>query len=101
MTTGQTIILAILVLTYLTYTLTFAIKFNRDNKYFSKTQMYAHNILIWILPIIWIFFLNTFLKPTMGMHQHKKKTDLGSSYESGLGIWADNNDGSSHDGGHG
>ena len=100
MITGRTILISFAVLVYLIYTLTFAIQFNRDNKYFSKRQMYFHNILIWLLPIIWIFFLRTFLKPTDGTHQNKRKTDLSSSSESGLGIWADNETGSSHDAGH-
>jgi hypothetical protein len=100
MTIGQTIILSILVLSYLIYTLTFAVKFNRDNKYFTKTQMFIHNILIWVFPIVWIFFIRTFLRPTIGTHQQNRKTDLSSSHESGLGTWVGSNNFSSHERGH-
>jgi len=93
MTNSRTIVLCILGLGYLAYTLTFAIKFNRDKGHFSKKQLLIHNILIWTVPIFWIFLIQTFLRPTLGSHRQRKNKIKGTYYESGHSFWADSDNG--------
>ena len=70
---------------YVIWTLRFAIKFNQTDSYFDKRQRILHNILIWIVPFIWIGVIKTITKPTPGSQTFKKKQDDDSFYESGLG----------------
>ncbi len=70
---------------YFVWTLTFAIKFNNTDNYFEKGQKRLHNILIWVLPFIWIIVIKTITKPTPGSHALKKKQEEDSFYESKLG----------------
>ncbi|MDB5118848.1 MAG: hypothetical protein JWN56_66 [Sphingobacteriales bacterium] len=72
-----------LFLFYLTYTTIFAIKFNRTSRIFNKKQQLVHNILIWVLPFVWVVILKSLIKPV-----RTKKSKLGNFYESELGFMA-------------
>jgi hypothetical protein len=79
-------ILAIGILIFVTYTIRFAIKFNRTNLYFNDKQMIYHNILIWVIPFFWIMIIKSMTSPTPGSHVAKAK-DKESFKENGIGIW--------------
>lgn len=70
---------------YLVWTLAFAIKFNKTDIYFGNRRKLMHNILIWIIPFLWIIIIKTITKPTPGSYNFKKKGEDNSFYESGLG----------------
>ena len=74
---------------YFIWTMRFAIKFNKSDLFFSKRQRLTHNILIWLVPFIWIMILKTILQPTPGSASYKKTKAKGDFYESGIGIWGD------------
>jgi len=74
---------------YFIWTLTFAIKFNKTDIYFNRQQKIVHNILIWLVPFIWIMIIKTLTKPLPGSQGANRKKDKGSFYESGIGIWSD------------
>ena len=78
-----TVLIAGLFLFYLTYTTLFAIKFNRTPILFDKKQQRIHNILIWLIPFVWIFILKSLSKPV-----RTKKSKQGNFYESELGFMA-------------
>ena len=71
------------------WTLRFAIKFNRTDSFFNKRQKRIHNVLIWVLPIIWILILQAILEPTPGSVKNKKTKNKGNFYESGIGFLGD------------
>lgn len=83
---------------YIVWTLWFAIKFNATDRYFDKGQKLIHNILIWVVPFIWIIIIKTLSKPTPGSANYTKTKNKGTFSESGLGIWADGHESNS---GHG
>ena len=68
-----------LLLFYLAYTFLFAIKF-RTNTTFTKAQRLTHNVLIWVIPFLWIFILKSILKPLTT--KEPKNNDF---YESEIG----------------
>jgi len=70
---------------YIVWTLAFAIKFNKTNTGFTKGQMLIHNILIWLIPFIWIIILKTITKPIPGSGNFNKTKDKGTFYESEIG----------------
>ena len=74
---------------YFIYTLRFALKFNRTDSFFNKRQKLLHNVLIWLVPFLWIMILKTISEPTPGTAKNKKTKDKGSFYESEIGIWGD------------
>lgn len=78
-------ILTVGVLFYLIYTLNFALKFSKMDTCFSDRQKLTHEILIWLIPFIWIVIVKTIIKPTPGSHDYKRKDEDGGFYESGLG----------------
>jgi len=84
-----------LLIIYFIWTLRFAIKFNTTDVYFNKGQKIIHNVLIWLVPFIWIMIIKTITKPTPGSYNYDKK-DRGSFSESGIGL----GDGSEHGGTH-
>ena len=79
------LILTALTLSYIIFTLNFALKFNKMDTCFSDRQKFAHQILIWVIPFFWIIIVRTLMKPTPGSHEFKKKDEDGGFYESGLG----------------
>ncbi|MFM7855639.1 MAG: hypothetical protein ACKO96_27855 [Flammeovirgaceae bacterium] len=86
---------------YILWTLRFAIKFNRTDKYFDNGQRLIHNILIWVVPFIWIIVIKTLTKPTPGSSTYNKTKDKSTFSESGLGIWVDGQETTSgHHGDH-
>jgi len=74
---------------YFIWTLRFAIKFNRTDVFYNKRQKLIHNVLIWVVPFIWIVILKIISEPTPGSANYKKTKDKGNFYESGIGIWGD------------
>jgi hypothetical protein len=84
-----------LLLIYVLWTLRFAIKFNKTDVYFNKTQKLIHNILIWLAPFIWIMIIKTITKSTPGSANFKKTRDKGTFSESGIAFWGDGSDSSS------
>jgi hypothetical protein len=68
------IFIVISFLFYIIYTLLFSIKFNKKNIYYNGRQKIVHNILIWIIPFLWITFLKVIMKPTLGSENYEKKT---------------------------
>jgi len=72
-----TVLIAGLFLFYLTYTILFAIKFNRTPLIFDKKQQLVHNILIWLIPFVWVLILKNLSKPI-----RTKKSKQGNFYES-------------------
>ena len=79
------VILFAILAVYFIWTLKFAIKFNRTDRYFDKRQNLIHNVLIWLIPFIWIMIIKAITKPTPGSYNFKKKDDEDTFYESGLG----------------
>ena len=90
--------LTALIIFYIAFTLRFQLLFNKTQTYFSKSQMILQNILIWLIPFVWIIILKTLIAPTPGSHQAKRKAD-GGFYESGLTGWGDGDSGH-HGNGH-
>jgi len=80
---------------YLIWTLIFTIKFNRTDIYFNRKQKIVHNILIWLIPFIWIMLIKTMTKPLPGSQGANRKNDKGSFYESGIRIWSDGHESNS------
>ena len=70
---------------YFFWTLRFAIKFNKTDTYFDKGSKLIHNVLIWLVPFIWITIIKTISKPTPGSGNYNKTKDNGTFYESGIG----------------
>ena len=86
-----------LLIFYIVWTLRFAIKFNKTDIYFNKGQKILHNILIWLIPFIWIMIIKTITKPTQGSVNYNKTKDKGTFSESGIAFWGDGQDsGSGH-----
>ena len=79
------VILFAMLAVYFIWTLKFAITFNRTDRYFDKGQKLIHNVLIWLIPFIWIMIIKAITKPTPGSYNFKKKDDEDTFYESGLG----------------
>lgn len=79
-------LLYLFLLFYFLYTLSFALKFNKADILYNKKQRLVHNIMIWIVPFLWIMFLKTMDKP-LGRHSFKKRTD-GLANEGDAGWWA-------------
>jgi hypothetical protein len=86
-------------LIHFVYTLNFAIKFNTTPQPFSRGNMLLHNILIWIIPFIWIVIIKVMAPSTPGSHHFKKRKKGGSFYESEIGFLGSWHD--SHSGGDG
>ncbi len=74
---------------YFIWTMTYAIKFNRNESFFNKRQKLIHNVLIWMVPFLWIMILKIILQPTPGTASLKKTKDKGHFYESGIGFLGD------------
>ena len=86
-----------LLIIYFIWTLRFAIKFNATDIYFNKRQRMIHNVLIWIVPFIWIMIIKMMTEPIPGSHHYNKTKDKGSFSESGIGILGDSSEnGSTH-----
>jgi len=79
------LILTVLTLSYVIYTINFALKFSKMDTRFSGKEKSAHQILIWVIPFFWIIIIRTLMKPTPGSHEFRKKDEDGGFYESGLG----------------
>ncbi len=63
---------------YFCYTILYAIKFNKKDIYFTKGQKIFHNIMIWIIPFLWISFLKSIERPIPGSYEFEdKKTPEG------------------------
>jgi hypothetical protein len=56
-------LLSLLVLFYFLYTLSYALKFNKTNIYYAGKQKLVHNIMIWLVPFLWILLLKTIDRP--------------------------------------
>jgi len=70
-----------LLLFYLGYTSLFAIIFNTGSKLFNKKQQLTHNILIWVIPFVWVLILKNLTKPI-----NTKNAKPGNFHESELGF---------------
>lgn len=70
---------------YIIWTLRFALDFNKTDAYFNKGPKLIHNVLIWLVPFVWIIVIKNITKQTPGSHNFKKKDDEDTFYESGLG----------------
>lgn len=57
------LLLLLFFLVYLFYTLRFAIHFNKTDRLYTKRQKKLHNILIWLVPFLWISILKVISKP--------------------------------------
>ena len=95
--------LVVVFVIYFIYTLNFAIKFNEARLPLSSSQKLMHNFLIWMIPFFWIMILKGMLEPTPGSAKYKKSKPHGNLYESGIGIFGDDEHHHHHhgDGGHG
>ena len=84
---------------YLAYTFNFAIKFNVAETHFDRKRKTLHNILIWVIPFLWIALLKTIMKPLPRYNYFKNKRNKtsGHFYESGIGFWGDSSHGTGHD----
>ena len=71
---------------YFLYTLSFALKFNKTDVFYTKKQRLTHNIMIWVIPFIWIIILKALDKP-MRRHAFKKQT-VSSTNDGDAGWWA-------------
>lgn len=60
---------------YFIYTLLYAIKFNRSDIYYSKGRRIFHNIMIWVIPFLWISLLKSIEKPVPGSYEFEEKKD--------------------------
>jgi len=80
---------------YILWTLRFAIIFNKTDIYFNKGQKVLHNVLIWLIPFMWIMIIKTITKSTPKSTNYNKTKDKGTFYESGLGLWGDGDNSSS------
>lgn len=78
-----------LLIIYFIWTLRYAIKFNRTDSFFNKRQKLIHNVLIWVVPFLWVMILKTIIKPTPGTASYKKTKGKGDFYESGIGFLSD------------
>ena len=58
-----TYILSFTFIFYFGHTLRFAIRFNKTNHIYNKQQKIVHNILIWLIPFLWIVLLKTLSEP--------------------------------------
>ena len=74
---------------YFIWTLRYAIKFNKIDSFFNKRQKLIHNVLIWLVPFLWIMILKTIIKPTPGTESYKKTKGKGDFYESEIGFLGD------------
>jgi hypothetical protein len=90
--TIKLVILAVILIVYLTYTIRYSIEVNRSN-YFTGRFKAFHIVLIWIIPFVWIILLKGLFKPTPGSHEFTDKKGVDSLSESGLGIWIDQSTG--------
>lgn len=81
--------LFVLLIIYFIWTLRYTIKFNRANSFFDKRQKLIHNVLIWVIPFLWIMILKTIMRPTPGTASLKKTKNKGHFYESGIGFLGD------------
>ncbi|GHN01647.1 hypothetical protein WSM22_31360 [Cytophagales bacterium WSM2-2] len=84
-----------LIAIYVLWTLKFVITFNKTDIYFNKGQKIIHNILIWLIPFIWIIIIKTITKATPGSANYNKTKGGGTFSESGLGLWGDGDNSSS------
>ena len=73
--TIKLVILAVILIVYLTYTSRYSIEFNRSN-YFTGRFKAFHIVLIWIIPFVWIILLKGLFKPTPNKPQFLLKDDL-------------------------
>ena len=88
---------------YFIYTLLFAIKFNTTDNFYTGKRKLINNILIWLVPFIWILLLKSLLAtaPGSAFFSRRRQSDGSTSYESGLGIMDSWNDHSGNDFGGG
>jgi hypothetical protein len=64
------------------YTLRFAIRFNKTHVPFTKTQVIIHNIMIWVVPFIWIVIIGGMIKSIPGSYREKKDKGEHEFYDS-------------------
>jgi|GEM_PF-2758374 len=67
---------------YFVYTLLFAIEFNKTNISYSKDQKSAHNILIWLVPFLWVYILKYLDKPVRDRNVIKRYDEYGEDTDS-------------------
>ena len=65
-------ILLVAFLVYIVYTLWFVIKFNKTDLIFDRRQRLTHNILVWLIPFLWIMIIKSMTKPTLGSDKYDK-----------------------------
>jgi heme/copper-type cytochrome/quinol oxidase subunit 2 len=83
---------------YIVRTFLFAIRFKRSKTIYTKKQKQLHSILIWFIPFIWMFFLDTFSQSSPGSHHYSNKRDS-EGFGGGQDYWGGDTGG--HDsGGH-
>lgn len=70
---------------YIAWTLKFAIEFNRTENYFDKKQKRIHNILIWMIPFIWIVIIKTVTKPVHGSMKYNRTSK--NEFKENGSIW--------------
>lgn len=81
------IFLYLFLLFYFLYTLSFALKFNKTDIFYSKKQRLVHNIMIWVVPFFWIMILKTIEKPIPSRNGYKKQIET-SNDGTDVGWWA-------------
>ena len=94
-------VLAIIIITYFLYTLTFAIKLSKVDSVLNHNQRLLHHVLIWIIPFFWIIIVKSMIKPTHGSIKFKKTKPISGFHESGIGIWGTDGGHDHVDQGHG
>ncbi len=48
---------------YIIYTMIFALHFNKEDYFYTEKQKLRHNIMIWLIPFLWIIILKTIRRP--------------------------------------
>ncbi|MBK7968032.1 MAG: hypothetical protein IPK08_03385 [Bacteroidetes bacterium] len=77
-------LLYLLVLFYFLYTLSYALKFNRANIYYAGKQKLVHNLMIWLVPFLWILLLKTIDRP-IGRNSFSQEPETGPDGSDGGG----------------
>jgi heme/copper-type cytochrome/quinol oxidase subunit 2 len=73
------ILFVLFILFYIIYTFLFALKFNKTNIFYNTKQKRIHNIMIWLVPFLWIILLKVIAKPVPGSEEFKDKTESKNS----------------------
>lgn len=78
------VLVFLLFIFYFLYTLSFAVTFNISDVYFTKQEKLIHNILIWVVPFIWIMVLKLHVKS--GNRPRIKPFPSGTTLKSRAGV---------------